>query len=86
MAKLTIRPIGQSGVNVDKDPIELGDAELRRAQNAVQGSGTSIKKRFGLTAINSETDGAVLGGTTVPLIDEFTTFSILYLGRGGEVV
>lgn len=88
MATLKVRNMGAAGVNVDKNPLELGDDELRRAQNAVptKGSGASIKKRFGLTAINTETDGSVLGGATVPLVDEFTPFAALYLGRGGEVV
>lgn len=85
MAKLTVRQLGSEGVNADKDPLELTDGELRRAQNAIPGTGSSIKKRFGFFAFNTETDGSVLGGATVPLVDEFTTFSILYLGRGGEV-
>lgn len=87
MAKLTVRGMGAAGVNVDKNPVELGDDELRRAQNVVptKGAGSSIKKRFGLSAVNTETDGEVLGGATVPLVDEFTPFAVLYLGRGGEV-
>lgn len=85
MAKLTVRQLGSAGVNADKDPLELADGELRRAQNAIPGTGSSIKKRFGLGPFSEDASASVLGGTTVPLVDQFTGFSILYIGRGGPV-
>lgn len=88
MASIKVTELGLNGVNVDKNPLELDDNEVRQAQNAISTVGTSrsIRKRPGLGVFNvDESTGAVLGGTTVPLIDRFSGFTTLYLGRGGPV-
>lgn len=89
MPPLKVYNMGSNGVNVDKNPTELDDNELRQAQNAirVEGTGAGIRKRPGLVEFNTDpAAGAVSGGITVPLIDMFSGNSILYMGRGGEVV
>lgn len=88
MPTLKVYDMGLNGVNVDKNPVELGDSELQQAQNAIatEGTGKGIRKRPGLVEFNTEnTAGSVLGGITVPLINRFTGFTTLYLGRGGPV-
>jgi hypothetical protein len=86
---IRVTQLGNNGVNVDKNPLELDDNELRQAQNAIHntmGTGLGIRKRPGLGQFNTDdAAGPVLGGTTVPLIDRFSGFSTLYLGRGGPV-
>lgn len=89
MPPLKVYDMGTYGVNVDKNPVELDDNELQQAQNAIrtEGTGKGIRKRPGLVEFNTEdAAGSVLGGITVPLVDMFTGDSILYMGRGGEVV
>lgn len=84
--QIRVNSIGTMGVNVDKNPLELDDNEVRQAQNAIStiGTGRSIQKRPGLGVFNTtDAAGPVLGGTTVPLIDRFSGFTTLYLGRGG---
>jgi hypothetical protein len=82
---IKVTELGLNGVNVDKNPLELDDNEVRQAQNAIPSS-KSIRKRPGLGQFNvDDTAGSVLGGTTVPLIDRFSGFTTLYLGRGGPV-
>lgn len=62
---------GWLGVNVTKNPIQLEDRELTKAQNAFRdaaGQHGALRKRPGLTKINSTAlSGAVNGFTNVPL-------------------
>lgn len=86
MAVIDVKNMGLKGVNVDKDPLELAPEELRQAQNAINNSNAALRKRPGLAQFNTtDNDGFVMGGTTVPLVDFTSGFSILYLGRGGPV-
>lgn len=88
MPPLTANQFGQFGVNVDKSSLELDNSELRRAQNLINIFGTSrVRKRAGLVEFAQNAAGMVLGGTDVPLVDEFSdaTDLVLYLGRGGTV-
>jgi hypothetical protein len=78
--------LGILGVNVDKDEILLDDAELRQAQNAIReplGGVGGIRKRPGLTPFNvSNTADRVLGGVSVPLVNESASgTSNIYIGR-----
>jgi len=64
-AKLSIYNLGKLGVNVDANPVQLQDGEFTEAKNWTtdpSGSEGSIRKRPGLTAINSSAGG---GGTSV---------------------
>lgn len=88
MGKLTVTHMGQAGVNVDKNALELDDNELVQSQNAVSdeivGKAT-LRKRPGLIAFNDAeiTEGAVLGGSDLPLRNESSTGTrTLYIGRG----
>lgn len=86
MAILKVEQLGSRGVNVDKNDHEMDDNELRLAQNVVSDNNNSIFKRPGLAVFNvDDSEGSILGGTTVPLIDNFTGFAVLFLGRGGPV-
>jgi hypothetical protein len=73
MAKLVVEQFGTKGVCVDKNPLELDDAELTLGQNAMNdpSSGRStLRKRPGLVAFNQlAAAGVVLGGVDVPLQD-----------------
>lgn len=88
MAKLIVESFGTSGVNVDKNPLELDDSELTQAQNATGTDPTSgrasLRKRPGLVAFNTTLlSGAVLGGIGVPLLDLSHGGTVrLYIGRG----
>ena len=87
MAKLTVLGMGQFGCNVDKNPLELGDQELTKAQNAGTdpSSGRStLRKRPGLVAFSvSATAGTVLGGVNLPLENLSTSSQhYFYIGRG----
>ncbi len=87
-APLNVQHMGMAGVNVDKDPLELGDNELTKAQNAVSevGDGASVlRKREGLLAFNvtAITQGSVLGGSDLPLRNTSNSgIRNLYIGRG----
>ncbi len=70
---LTIYNLGQFGVNVDKDPVELEDGELTAASNMIPsptGDGAIIN-REGLVKFNSaasaDTSVGIVGGIGVPL-------------------
>jgi hypothetical protein len=87
MATLDLRTLGLKGVNVDKDPLELEDDELRQAQNTIHeplGRNAGITKRPGLTPFNTAVlTGAIRGGIGVPSISTQVSGSpSLFLGRG----
>lgn len=88
MAELKVTHMGLAGVNVDKDPLELGDNELRQSQNAasdVSAGFSTLRKRAGLIAFNTAviTEGDVLGGSDLPLRNTSNTgLRNLFIGRG----
>lgn len=88
MAKISVDTLGLHGVNVDKNPLELDDNEVVRAQNAISDPAAgraSLRKRPGLLAINTRavTGGTVLGGIDLPLQDlSASGIHWIYLGRG----
>lgn len=87
MAKLVVESMGQYGVNVDKNPLELDDNELTKAQNAVTdpSSGRStLRKRPGLIAFTTAaTADVVLGGIDLPVVDLSPSGThYVYIGRG----
>lgn len=69
--KLNVFGLGSLGVNVDKNPLNLEDGELVKAQNTIHdpsGSMGGIRKRKGLTKVNSvAAAGAVKGAIGVPI-------------------
>ena len=69
--KLNVYGIGSLGVNVDKNPLQLEDGELTKAQNAItddDGSAGGLRKRPGLTKLNSvAAAGAIKGAIGVPI-------------------
>lgn len=95
MADIKVREMGYSGVNVDKNPLELSPQELRQAQNAIAPlkTGAGIRKRPGLQPFLVEDndlgsgmyveDQAALGGVALPFGQAWTTYGRLFLGRGG---
>lgn len=88
MGNLKVTHMGEAGVNVDKTPSELDDNELQQGQNAfsdVTIGKAALRKRPGLLAFNvtAITEGAVLGGTDLPLKDDSNQgVRNLYVGRG----
>lgn len=86
MASIDVIELGKHGVNVDKNPLELDDNELTRAQNAItdpSAGESSIRKRAGLIAFTTgSTSGTVLGGVGVPLQHLLTGTHFIYIGRG----
>ena len=85
---LVVHSLGLNGVNVDRDPLELGDNELIQATNYISdpSSGQSaIRKRPGLIAFNTSVlAGAVLGGCDLPLADQSVVQGAglaIYIGR-----
>lgn len=88
MAELTVTHMGLAGVNVDKNPLELGDNELVQSQNAasdVSAGFSTLRKRPGLIAFNTDviTEGDVLGGSDLPLRNTSNTgLRNLFIGRG----
>jgi len=85
--KIDIRTLGLKGVNVDKDPIELNDDELRKSQNAFHdpiGVNAGLRKRPGLIPFNTTgLGGIVLGGIGVPLTNlQDSGNPSIYVGRG----
>ena len=69
--RLNLYNLGSLGVNVDKNPIQLEDGELSKAQNATHdaiGSEGGLRKREGLTKINSvAAAGSLQGAAGIPL-------------------
>jgi hypothetical protein len=88
MAELKVTHMGLAGVNVDKNPLEMGDDELQQAQNAitdVDAGFSTLRKRPGLVAFNTDiiTEGSVLGGSDLPLRNTSNTgLRNLFIGRG----
>jgi hypothetical protein len=68
---LNVFGLGSLGVNKDKNPINLEDGELTKAQNAIHdptGSMGGIRKRPGLTKVNSSAvSGSVFNIVNVPI-------------------
>lgn len=89
MGILRVFTLGSKGVNVDKNPLEMDDDELRSAQNAVSdplGNDAGVGKRPGMKAQNSvAAAGIIMGGIGVPLLDQ-SSFGTryLFLGRGKD--
>lgn len=92
MPPLNIKALGLFGVNVDKDPLELGDNELRRAQNAIHeplGVNAGLVNRPGLIQYGDAVSvgpvpGSVLGGVSVPALDTHAgeaRVRTIYIGR-----
>jgi len=86
-SNLKLYDLGKDGVNVDSDPVNLLDTELRKAQNTIRdplGAIHGLRKRPGLAAFNeSLTGGEILGGIGVPLLDQSTGGSLMmFIGRG----
>lgn len=69
--KLNVYNLGANGVCVDRNPVELEDGDLTKAQNAIhdpQGSMGGLRKRRGLVKLNSvAAAGAVKGAIGVPI-------------------
>lgn len=70
--KLNVYGLGSQGVNVDKNPLQLEDGELTKAQNAIHdptGSMGSVRKRKGRIKVNSgAAAGAIKGAIGVPIL------------------
>lgn len=85
--KLTVKTFGRSGVNADKDPFDLANDELARAQNTIADPATgssAVRKRAGLVGFNTSTlTGDVLGGSSLPgpNLSQGGTVTV-YIGRG----
>lgn len=86
MADLIVFNLGQKGVNVDKDPLVMDPAELRKAQNIIPeplGAEIGVTNRPGLLEFNTEVaNGRILGGASVPLQAIATGTRFMWLGRG----
>lgn len=84
--KIIVRHLGQRGVNVDANPLDLDDSDLTRAANCISDSNSgeaSLRKRPGLVAFTTTTTaGSVLGGVDLPLRDLFSGTRFFYIGRG----
>lgn len=84
---INVFDMGTSGVNVDKNPLELDDSELTKSQNGItetRAGRSTLVKRPGLILINTDdAEGAVLGGIGVPLLDlSDLSAHFIYVGRG----
>jgi hypothetical protein len=84
---LTNYTVGQEGVNLVKDPLQLNDGELTAAQNAEivpdesKGGEGALSKRGGLGVLNgSALAGAVYGIISLPLQTTFTRTLCVFLG------
>jgi hypothetical protein len=69
---LRVTQFGQGGVNVDANPLDMADNELRSSQNAehtgLSGRKGGLSTRQGLAQFNtSRLSGAVLGGIEMPV-------------------
>jgi hypothetical protein len=84
---ISVKTLGQRGVNVDKDPFDLADDELTLAQNAISDPAkgkSAIRKRPGFIGFNTTTlTYDVLGGSPLPGPNLSTGGSVtIYIGRG----
>ncbi len=72
--------IGQGGVNLVADPLQLADPEMTQAQNAEliydeqRGGAGSLSKRGGLAALTSALSGTIYGGVSLPLKTTYTRY------------
>jgi hypothetical protein len=85
MARFLLYNFGAKGVNVDKAPFELDDAELVKSQNGTRDPATKgFTNRPGIEPINTdEAAGVVLGGIGVPLLDLSSAGThFFFIGRG----
>jgi hypothetical protein len=78
--------MGQRGVNVDNNPLDLEDDQLTRSQNAVTdpASGAStLRKRPGFAAFTASLSGSnILGGSPLPGPNSSSGGTVsLYIGR-----
>ncbi len=79
---------GGDGVNIVKDPLQMGDSEASQLQNAelvpdqTLGGQGSLSKRGGLIALTSALAGSILGMISLPLQTIYTR--TLVLGQGTE--
>lgn len=79
--QLIVYTLGEKGVNVDKDPLDLDPDELRKAQNAISYAG--LVNRPGLEKFNAVTTaGSVVGGIGVPILNLKTGTRFFFIGRG----
>lgn len=74
---LAVYNLGDMGIDVDTTPLHQSDGELINAQNAmfdVAGNKGGLRKRFGLTKLNSGSlSGAIMGAFDIPLQDPEAT-------------
>lgn len=73
---LTVYNLGAMGVNVDTTPIHGSDGEMIQAQNAqfdVAGNKGGLRKRFGMTKLNSGSLGGRVQGVFNVQLDDPTT-------------
>jgi hypothetical protein len=70
--QLNVYNLASLGVNVDRNPVQLEDGELTKAQNAIHdpaGSTGSVRKRPGLVKVNTvAAAGAIKGAVGVPIV------------------
>lgn len=83
---IDVTNLGEKGVNVDLSPLLLANNQFRQAQNIISdplGIEAGIKNRPGLTNFNDEeANGMVLGGVSIPLLNQLTGSRFFFIGRG----
>ena len=84
---ISVKTLGQRGVNVDKDPFDLENDELSTAVNAISDPAkghSAVRKRPGFVGFNTSTvTYDVLGGSPLPGPNLSTGGSVtIYIGRG----
>lgn len=83
---LVVSNLGAKGVNVDSSPLHKEDNQFLKAQNLISdplGVEIGLKNRPGLLEFNTEdANGAILGGTNVPLTNILTGSHMWFIGRG----
>lgn len=85
MAKFILFDLANTGVNVDKSPLELARTDVTRAANAVRDlARKGIRNRPGLATLNdTAAAGSVLGGIGVPFLNESSSgLHLSFIGRG----
>lgn len=88
--KLNLYNLGKLGVNVDKSPVHLEDGELTKSQNATRdalGVDGGLRKRPGLSRLNSVANSSFAGVTNLPFpYSKTTTFyaAISATAEGGS--
>lgn len=77
---------GGDGVNIVKDPLQMGDGEASQLQNAelvpdqTKGGQGALSKRGGLIALTSALAGSILGMISLPLQTTYTQTLLCGLG------